>query len=84
MTELELYQFIQENNVEWHEESNRGEKDILIFLYSFELGDFCKLLGQSILDDDGITIVLKFNYVCIWMQEICDHFGIEMSNVFKK
>ena len=80
MTELELYKFVVENNLEyhWHDE------DVILFINFYLLDDFTKLLGFSILDEEGIICHLKEGYICIWMFSICENFDIELKNIFKK
>ncbi len=84
MTELELYKFITDANVEWHRENNEGKDDIIIMPYVFNLKDFCELVKNY--DDDGEGLQMRLmsgSYVAIWMKELCDYFGVEMNNVFK-
>jgi hypothetical protein len=82
MTELELYKFIEENGIEYHwfnENTN-----VIIFVNHYLLPDWNKLLGIHILDEEGIVCRMKDGYMCFEMNEICDYFGIEISNVFLK
>ena len=58
MTALDLYKYINDNNIEWHYQDNDGTEDVMIFPYSFQIGDFAKLLCQSSFDDGGIALVL--------------------------
>jgi hypothetical protein len=41
-------------------------------------------LVKSFTTDNELNCVLKDGYVCIWMQDICDYYGIEITNVFKE
>lgn len=84
MTELQLYKFVHDNNVEHHAYKNQhlNEPDVIIMPSVELLSEFTKLLSNCIFDDDGIALILKQGYVCIWMHEICDYYGIEMNNVF--
>jgi len=83
MTELELYRFINEHDIEWHKQDNEGTPDILIFPYIFQLEDFCKLVKGYNTDDGGLIIRLLDGYTAIWMKDLCEYFGIEIDNVFK-
>ena len=76
MTELELYRFITENQIEWSRENN----DVFIIV-GF---DFIERLVRVLnLDSfERIECMLKENSIVIWMQEICYHYDIEMENVF--
>lgn len=82
MTELELYKFINDNSIEWHRQNNDGTPDILIFPYTFQLEDFCKLVKDYNADDGGLVIRLLNGYVAIWMNDLCDYFGIDIDKVF--
>ena len=79
MTELELYKFINDNSIEWHRQDNDGMSNILIFPYTFQLEDFCKLVKDY---DRGLVIRLLNGYVAIWMNDLCDYFGIDIDKVF--
>ncbi len=81
MTELELYKFIRDNDIEWHHEFNNGNEDVLIFPYTFQMDKFCEL-SKDYDSDEGLTCILKGNYFAIWMSDLCDHFGIDMNKVF--
>lgn len=82
MTELDLYKFINDNSIEWRREINDGADDIIIFLYTFQLDGFIKLIKKYSFDDGGLEVRLMDGYLCIWMNHICEYFGIEMDNVF--
>ena len=83
MTELELYKFIEDNNVEidW-----RGEQ-LVIWLHHMDLKDFCELIGSSFFDEGGYDVNLQFNYGCyiaLDLVPICEYFDIEPENICKK
>lgn len=82
MTGLELYKFINENQIEWHKSNNEGTPDVLIFPYSFQMEELYKLLAESIFDDGGIEVYWKGKYFAIWMKNICEYCGIDMDQVF--
>jgi len=84
MTELELYKYITDNNIEWRCEDHEGESDVLIFPRLHEIEDFNNLLHVSILDEGGISIAMLKGYFAIWMKDICERYGINMENVFIK
>jgi len=83
MTALELYRFIQDNNVEWHYEDNNGSIDVIIFPYNSSMEAFMKLT-QGYDPDGGIECRLKDGYFAVWMDEICYYFGIGLEEVFDK
>jgi len=79
MTELELYKFINDNNVEYH---CNNENEIFAFVHILDIKDFNELLGESIMDEEGIMCTMKYGYFCFEMVEICEYFGIEPKNIF--
>lgn len=82
MTELDLYKFITENNVEWHRDENNRVQDVVILPYIFHLEEFCKIAKGFNIDDGGMEIRLMDGYVAIWMNDLCEHFGIDIDKVF--
>ena len=79
MTELDLYKFINERDVEYHWDD---KNNVWMFVYYPELYDFNKMLGNNITDEDGIDCVMKDGYICFEMTGICACFGIDPENVF--
>lgn len=80
MTAIQLYRFITENKIEYH----WHEDDVILMPNISELKEFSDLLGCNITDDDGIKCTMKYGYFCFYMREICDYFGIELTEIFKK
>lgn len=81
MTELELYKFINDNNVEWRKQYNGGIQDVLIFPNFTELEEFARMT-DSYTADCVFSCILKGKYVSIFMREICEYYGIKIGNVF--
>lgn len=82
MTELELYKFINDNNIEWHKRENDGTPDVVIFPHIFQIEDFQKLLSKSSFDDGGIECRMMDGYFAFWMKDICEYYGVDMDKVF--
>lgn len=82
MTELELYKFINENNIEWCKQDNNGTEDVLIFPSFYEMKAFKNLLPSSIFDGGGIECTMMDGYFCFWMKDICENYGLKLENVF--
>lgn len=82
MTELDLYKYINGNSIEWHRQDNDGTPDILIFPYIFQLEEFCELIKYYDNDNGGLLVYIKNGYAAIWMNDICEYFGIDPANVF--
>lgn len=81
MTELSLYKYVTENGIEWHRQDNDGRDDILIFPHICDLDGFVELV-QGYTGEEGIPVNLKGKYVAIWMQDLCDYYGIDADKVF--
>lgn len=83
MTELQLYKFVHENNVEYHWNFNDSEEgEVYMMPYIFQVEEFNKLLCKSVFDDYGIDCKMMDGYFCFAMREICEYEGIELENVF--
>lgn len=81
MTELQLYRFVNENKIEWHRRDNEGKSDIIMFPMFFHLDEFIKLVGNCT-EDGGVQCWLKNGYIAIWMNDVCDYFGIDPDKIF--
>lgn len=79
MKAVDLYKYIQNNNIEWHREEKNGEEDVIIFPYFFQIKEFYELLDPTIFDDDGIECVMKDGYLAIWMKDICEYYDIDVD-----
>ena len=84
MTELDLYRFIQEYDIEWHWFKNNGEEDVTIAPNFSEIQYFHEIVTPDLFDDGGIECYMMDGYFTIWMQDICDYYGIDINNVFRK
>jgi hypothetical protein len=80
MTELKLYKFVKDNELEfrWH-----GD-DVMLFVNFSELAEFTALLGRFFFDDGGSPVTLNRDCVCVEMKGICESFGLNLANVFEK
>lgn len=81
MKALDLYKFVNENNIEYH--WIEGGKDVILFVSNQYLQEWNKLLGCHILDEEGIECTMKDGYLCFKMKDICEHFDTELSDIFK-
>ena len=79
MKELDLYKFIEESG---SSTSFDGETAIM-WVYHFNIDDFCKLIGNYYLEDGGIEVRLQEYYIAVDMTEICNDNDIDMEKVFK-
>jgi len=83
MKATELLNFINNNGIEWHYVDNEGEEDVLIFPYIHDIQEFSKMIKSYDFCDGGVQCILKGSYFAIWMKDICDYYGIELSEVFE-
>ncbi len=88
MTSLDLYKFVLSNKLEYHwyvrgERSNFKE-DVVLFVSAHLIESFTNLLGDSILEEEGLECVLKKSYICIWMEDIVSYFDIKLEDIFEK
>jgi len=88
MTELQLYKFIQENDIEYNlfKDDRTGEiTKVYAFIPIYLIQDFHDLFkGSLILIDRELECVLKQDYLCLEMSQICEYFDIELENIFKQ
>jgi len=79
MTAIDLYKFITENDIEFH----WVDDEVFMFVYIFDIDEFYKLFTSTIFDDEGITCTMKYGYFCFKMKDICEYYGIDLTEVFK-
>lgn len=84
MTAIELYKFIHQNDVEFKWENNKDQRDILIFVTVYDIQEFNDLLTQTAFDDYGIECTMMKGHFAFWMDDICQHYGIDLVEVFGK
>lgn len=80
MTELQLFKFISHHEIEWHRWS---DDKIYAFIPFHLIGDFSEFIGESILEEDGMEVVMKSTYICVEMSYICEYHEINPDNVFE-
>ena len=56
---------------------------VILFINDSDLSAWNELLGSHILDDEGLQCRMKDGYLCFMMKDICEHFDIELSEVFE-
>jgi hypothetical protein len=81
MTELELYKFVQDKEMDW-----RGADYTHLYLWIpfYALEEFTKLLGYDYLCEDGEEVSLQYNCVCVDLLDICENFEIDPTNILPK
>ena len=78
MTELQLYKFINDNDVEYH----WHDKKCIVFINTWNIEEFNNLFDYNIFDDDGIECHMKNTYFCFEIVDICEYYGINPENIF--
>ena len=87
MTELQLYKFINENDIECNilKDDRTGKiTKVIAFISIHLIEDFTQLFkGSLMLIDMELECVLKENDLCVEMTQVCEYFDIEPENIFK-
>ena len=84
MTELQLYKYVSDNQLEWKWDTIKEEENVLLFLQFDELEGFCKLAKEFFDSDWSIPTWIRSFHAVILMSELCFFYDIEMENVFPK
>jgi len=79
---LEAYKFIRNKKFEYHFIDD--DKEVLCFVEFDELQKFCEIFKIDRLTDEPPMVALKACSVCIEMAQICNHFGIDLNDIFDK
>ena len=88
MTELELYKFINDRGCEWHWYFHRDGIHLVLFVSSYDIKDFCEMLGYNVFDDDGLPCEQRLLHdgsigLCPF-EDVCEYYGICAENVFPR
>lgn len=82
----DLIIFIHDNDIEWHwhvfNDCGTENKDVVIFVYDFQLKEFRDLLNSHDYDDEGLGVTFKDNYFCLRMNGLCENNDIDICDVF--
>lgn len=78
MTELQLYKFTQNKEIDW-----RGDK-LILWIDFDDLTEFTEMIGYNFLSDGGIEVCLLENCIAIDLINLCEDFDIEPENILKK
>lgn len=78
MKELDLYQFLKENEVEM-----RWNDDVLsTWVSHWHLADFAKLIGSSLDEGGREARIMSDGSIWIDLVPICKYYGIEPERIF--
>ena len=78
MTELDLYKFVAESNIEYHWYDDKVRMFVPIYL----IEEFNDLFDVNDFDDDNIECTMKQGYFGFDMTEICDYHGFDIEKIF--
>lgn len=88
MKSLDLYKFVTKNELEYHWNitsspfEGNETSDVILFIPIDLLSEWNLLLDHYIFDEDGLQCIIKDKYMYFMMQEICDYFNIEITEIF--
>jgi len=78
MKELDLYQFLNENEIEM-----RWDDDVLsTWISHWDIDDFCKLIKSSLDEGGRDARILSDGSIWIDLAPICEYYGIEPERIF--
>lgn len=80
MTELQLYKFLEDNNIEYHWDVDQFST----FIPFNCLKEFAEMLDYNFLSDGGYECVLVSDYIYFDLVEIAEYFDIDLENILKK
>jgi len=79
MTELELYKFCQDKEIDW-----RGEK-LILWIGPGDLGEFAELLGVDYLCEGGLAVyLLTEGTIAVELNDIQSDFDIDLEHILAK
>ena len=76
----QLKDFIKKHNLEYRYKPSTT--DVFLFVPFGHSVSFYELITEY-LNDNVATVFISSKHVNIWMNEICDYYGIELDAVFK-
>ena len=78
MKELDLYQFLKENEIEM-----RWDGEVLsTWIHHWQIADFSKLIRSSLSDGGQDARIVSDGSVWIDLVPICEYYGIEPERIF--
>lgn len=79
MTELELYKFVQDKEIDW-----RGDS-LILWIEPSEVQEFADVIDRCNADDGGLDCKIQQDgTVCIDLIDLCEEYDIEPENIFPK
>jgi hypothetical protein len=85
MTAIQLYKFVSDNDIEWHYIGDSDvPREVFILIPTHKVAIFSNLLKSYDFSDGGIECTLMDGYFAFLMKDLCEYFGIELSEIFSK
>ena len=81
MTELELYKFCEEKELDWRGKNN---EELIIWIYIWDIDDFVELVGEDFFVEGGYNVNLQYKQIAFDLVPICECFGIDPEHIYKK
>lgn len=79
MTELDLYKFVQDKEIDW-----RGDS-LMLWIDSGDIDEFAELVGDGMFDDGGLVVHMTHGgTICIDLNDINVDSEIELENILSK
>jgi len=78
---IALYKFVQDNGLEYH---SHPTEDVLLFIPTDLIDDFCEIIGEADLSDECIECTLKYRCIVVEMKAICEWFDVTLEDIFGK
>lgn len=79
MTELELYKFCQDKEIDW-----RGD-ELIFWIEPYDLKEFADLLGIDYLCEGGLDVcLLTEGTIAVELNDIGSFFDIELEHILAK
>ena len=85
MTELEIYKFVQENELEWHHSFDGFNNDVTLFIPYCLMEEFSNMTKSYLEECETIgNATLRYGYLAVEMLPFFYNYGINLENVFSK
>lgn len=79
MTELELYKFCEDREIQWGYDG-----ELILWIPFYDLEEFTNLIGYGIIvDDGGLAVHLKEDCIALDLVEVCDYHDINPHNILE-
>ena len=79
MKAIDLYKFVTVKECNWY---YTAKQNLVLSIKIEDLQEFIELLGYTYIEDQQVECILKNGQVWILMQDICDDFYIELTEIF--